>query len=95
MSPLSFLPFFDMTWDILADMMHIITGIYKRHICALLQGQRMPKGIKARKKNTARQNSELAAAHEACRNERRERHTTVLARKPALHRDVRTVTRWH
>ena len=69
MSPLSFLPFFDMTWDILADMMHIITGIFKRHICALLQGQRMPKGVKARKKNTARQNSELAAAHEACRNE--------------------------
>ena len=52
-----------MVWDILADMMHIITGIFKRHICALLRGLRTPKAVKSRKKNTAEQNKELAHEH--------------------------------
>ena len=62
-SPLNFYPFWDMVWDILADMMHIITGIFKRHICALLRGLRTPAAVKARKKNTAEQNKELAHEH--------------------------------
>ena len=52
-----------MVWDILADMMHIITGIFKRHICALLRGLRTPAAVKARKKNTAEQNKDLAHEH--------------------------------
>ena len=66
-SPLSWLPLWCMTWDILADMMHIITGIFKRHICALLAGMRQPAAVKARKKNSPAENRALAAAHKACK----------------------------
>lgn len=66
-SPLSFLPLWHMTWDILADMMHIITGIFKRHICALLAGKRVPAAVKARKRNSPGENRALAAAHKKCK----------------------------
>ena len=56
-----------MTWDILADMMHIITGIFKRHLCALLAGKRVPAAVKSRKKNSPAENRALAAAHKECK----------------------------
>jgi spore coat polysaccharide biosynthesis predicted glycosyltransferase SpsG len=54
-------------WDILPDMMHIIPGIWQRHILHLLVGTRTPAPVKARKKYTKEQNKELFAAHEACK----------------------------
>ena len=66
LSPLANIPLFDMTWDILPDLMHIIPGIWKRHIFALLAGQRQPASVKARKKNTRVQNKDLLERHAAC-----------------------------
>ena len=68
-SPLSYIPLFDMTWDILPDLMHIIPGIWNRHIFALLAGQRQPSAVKARKKNTDAENTALQQRHAACREE--------------------------
>ena len=58
-----FLPLFDLVWDILPDMMHIMSGIWKRHIFELLKGGRAPSAVKARKKNTAAQNAALRVEH--------------------------------
>ena len=66
-SPLRFLPRFDMVWDILPDMMHIMSGIWKRHIFELLKGGRAPSAVKARKQNTAAQNAALREEHAKCK----------------------------
>lgn len=41
-SPLRWIPWFDLVWDILPDMMHIMSGIWKRHILKMLKGERTP-----------------------------------------------------
>ena len=66
-SPLTYLPLFDIVWDILPDMMHIVPGIWERHIFPLLAGKRkLPSAVKARKKNTERENANLMHAHTSC-----------------------------
>jgi hypothetical protein len=61
LSPLAFLPLFCLIWDILPDMMHIILGIWKRHIMMLLAGKRTPAAVKRRKKLTPAENDQLIA----------------------------------
>lgn len=68
-SPLRHYPFFDLVWDVCPDMMHIQTGIFKRHIGAMLAGDRTPAPAKARKKNTKAENAELSRAHAECLDE--------------------------
>lgn len=59
LSPLRFIPLFDLVWDILPDMMHIVWGCWQRHFLALMKGQRAPKRVKPRKKSNDRENAEL------------------------------------
>ena len=59
-SPLRFLPFFNLVWDVLPDMMHIISGIWKRHIFAVLLGKRMPADVKVRVENTKEEQARMA-----------------------------------
>jgi len=66
-SPLRFLPFFCLVWDILPDMMHIILGIFKRHLVAMLKGGRPVAPVKVRKKFSAKENKALLSAHEECK----------------------------
>jgi hypothetical protein len=65
-SPLGEIPLFDLVWDILPDMMHIMSGIWARHIFALLASKRQPAAVKARKKNTTHENAALQREHAAC-----------------------------
>ena len=58
-SPLLFYPLFDLVWDILPDMMHILPGVWKRHLFALLVGKRTPKKPKPRMYWTEEDNKEL------------------------------------
>ena len=67
--PLRFLHLFDLVWDILPDMMHIILGIFKRHIMELFTGKRMPSTVKPRKKNSAAENKALLAANKKAQAE--------------------------
>ena len=59
-SPFRFLPFFNLVWDVLPEMMHIISGIWKRHIFAVLLGKRMPADVKVRKQNTQEELARMA-----------------------------------
>ena len=63
LSPLCYLPLFCLIWDILPDLMHIISGIWKRHIMAILRGKRAPAGVKPRKKYTDLENARLQRDH--------------------------------
>jgi hypothetical protein len=65
-SPLAEIPMFDLVWDILPDMMHIMSGIWARHIFALLASKRQPAAVKSRKKNTSLENAVLQSEHAAC-----------------------------
>jgi hypothetical protein len=47
--PLSFLPLFNIVWDMCPDMMHVIPAIMKGHIMPLLKGLRIPVRPKTRK----------------------------------------------
>jgi hypothetical protein len=40
------LPYFDIVLDALLDLMHIVSGIVKRHVFALLKGDRTPGAVK-------------------------------------------------
>ena len=40
--PLCILPLFNIVWDILPDMMHIMEGIYKRILFQLFKGKKLP-----------------------------------------------------
>ena len=61
LSPLSFLPFFDMCWDFLPDVMHITTGVWYRHIWKLMLGLRTP--APPRKRKDARAFEDLERRH--------------------------------
>jgi hypothetical protein len=63
-SAFRFLPFFDLVWDILPDMMHIVPVMWKGHIFKMFRGTRMPAQVKPRKKFTAAQNEQLLNDHE-------------------------------
>lgn len=64
-SPLMFLPLFSIVWDVVMDMMHIILGIWKRHIVDLLKGKRAPATVPARKNLTPEENAALQEDHRA------------------------------
>lgn len=66
LSPLCWLPYFCLVWDIMPDMMHIITGIWSRHFLHMLTGERYPSEVKSRKKNTVAENKALARDAKAC-----------------------------
>ena len=68
-SPLRWLPLFDLIWDILPDLMHIITGIWKRHFLDMLKGNRKPAQAKQRKSWTKEENAKLEADHKKCLEE--------------------------
>jgi hypothetical protein len=61
---LRFLPLFDIIWDILPDMMHIIPVLWKGHIFKLFNGTREPSAVKPRKSWTAAANKQLMKDHE-------------------------------
>jgi hypothetical protein len=63
-SPLRFVHLFDLVWDILPDMMHIVPVIWKGHIFKMFRGLRMPAQVKPRKKYTDAQNKKLMKDHD-------------------------------
>jgi hypothetical protein len=63
LSPLGALPLFDLAWDVLGDMMHILTGIWKRHIFEMLHGNRHPAKPKNRTSWTFAANRALQRDH--------------------------------
>lgn len=64
-SILAALPLFNIAWDILGDMMHIVDGLWKRHIFAMLAGKRGPAVPKPRISWTALENKNLQRDHDA------------------------------
>ena len=61
---LRFLPLFDIIWDILPDMMHIVPVLWKGHVFKLFNGTRMPTQVKVRKTWSAAANAQLLKDHE-------------------------------
>jgi hypothetical protein len=61
--PLVFLPFFNLVWDFLPCLMHILAGWWKRNFVNLLKAKRAPACPKPRAGWTKAQNNELAADH--------------------------------
>ena len=57
---------FDVVWDILPDMMHIMLGIWKGHISKMMAGSRTPAKVKERKSWTQKENAQLKRDYEAC-----------------------------
>ena len=58
------LPMFNLVWDIVPDLLHILTGIWKRHVFAMFTGKRTPAKVKPKKKNNDAQNAKLLLDHE-------------------------------
>jgi hypothetical protein len=63
LSMLACLPLWNMVWDILGDMMHIIVGLWKGHIIDMLAGKREPAHPKPRQTWTAAENKKLEEDH--------------------------------
>lgn len=63
LSPLAYLPLFDLVWDILMDLMHIVSGFWKRHIFPAFKGKRLPAVPRTRKSWTRKENLELLQEH--------------------------------
>lgn len=72
LSELAQLPLFDMVWDVLPDMMHIINGIWKSHVIALIKGERIPAPCRPKKSLTAEENEALMRKATALKEELRE-----------------------
>jgi hypothetical protein len=72
LSPLAYLPFFNLIWDIMPDWMHILPGIWDRHIFSMFHGRRTPAPVKHLKKNTALENRGLMRDHEAVKKHLKE-----------------------
>jgi hypothetical protein len=64
LSPFRFLPYFDLVWDIMPDLMHIVPVIWKGHIFKMFRGKRTPAQVKPKKKNSAEENAQLLRDHE-------------------------------
>jgi hypothetical protein len=62
-SPLMWLPLFNIVWDVVMDMMHIILGIWKRHLIEILKGRRAPAKVPNRKNLTPEGNAQLQKDH--------------------------------
>lgn len=71
LSPLAALPLFDLVWDVMMCMMHIIPGIWKRHIFQMFVGNRAPATPKPRKSLTQRENKRLMEDHKTVLTELR------------------------
>lgn len=67
-SPLRFIHLFNLVWDILPDMMHIMPVIWKQHIFKMFRGMRNPKPVRARKKYTKEQNAKLMKDHDIAKD---------------------------
>jgi len=67
LSPLRFVPLFDLTWDIMMDMMHIVPVMWKGHIFKMFAGKRVPATPKPRKTWTPAENATLLQEHEQAR----------------------------
>jgi hypothetical protein len=65
-SPLRFLPFFNLCWDVLPDMMHIGPGIWQRHIHDMLRNKRIPAPCKTSKNKTKQENATTLQRHLDC-----------------------------
>jgi hypothetical protein len=63
LSPLALLLLFDLVWDILPDWMHIMSGIWKRHIFQCFRDTRQPAPVKPREKWSAERNAAMLAEH--------------------------------
>jgi hypothetical protein len=61
LSPLALLPLFDVVWDMLPDMMHIIPAVMKGHIMPMMKGLRAPAKPKMRATWSGEENAELLA----------------------------------
>ena len=59
LSPLAAVPMLNMVWDFLPDMMHIVEGIWKRHIFSMFRGERKPSKPKMRKSWSTKANNNL------------------------------------
>ena len=64
LSPLGALPLFDLIWDITPDMMHVVTGIWKRHIFAMFNGERNPTRPRHKKSLPPNENKKLQQEYE-------------------------------
>jgi hypothetical protein len=64
LSPLGALPLFDLVWDVLPDMMHIVQGIWKAHVFQMFVGRRNPAKPADRKSWTEEANRDLQQAHQ-------------------------------
>ena len=58
-SPLCFLPFFDLVWDLGPDMMHLNLNIFALHLFPVLAGKRYPAKPKPRVSWTDAENKKL------------------------------------
>ena len=72
LSELAKLPLFDMVWDVLPDMMHIINGIWKSHVIALIKGERIPAPYRPKKSLTTEENEALQREAAALKEQLRE-----------------------
>lgn len=63
LSPLAALPMFDLVWDVLPDMMHVVPNIWKAHVFQMFMGKRNPAQPRARKSLSKKENDELMAEH--------------------------------
>ena len=63
LSPLAALPRFNLVWDILPDMMHVVPGIWKRHMFAMFVGDRAPAKPRPRKSLSSEENTKLMSDH--------------------------------
>ena len=78
LSPLVYFPLFDIIWDILPDLMHIIEGLQKTHILPLLKRKRKPKVPKPLKKRKV-QTPKDAQKREAAFKKVQATHAKVVA----------------
>ena len=62
-TPLSLLPFFNVVWDVLPDLMHVIPDIWKGHLFPMFRGKRFPAPVKDRKSWSKQKNTALQRDH--------------------------------
>jgi hypothetical protein len=68
-SPLCQLHLWNMVWDMLGDVMHIVPGLFGRHIMECLRGNRPVARVRSKQSYTDAQNAQLQADHLAALRE--------------------------
>ena len=63
-SPLSYLPLFDLCWDMGPDMMHIVGNLFKEHIFPMYCGKRNPSKPRERTTWTPQENRDMMEEYE-------------------------------